>query len=363
MAKSTAVNTLNYIRQNSSTAYKEAIPRATETNIKEIGNILLNDAYQPMLNEFVNNLINRIALTRIENKSFSNPLSMFKKGSIAYGVDVQLIYENPAEAEDYEYSNEAMAKLLTITDPDTKVAYLRRNRKDLYTKTITREGLAGAFDSVEAFDSYISSITQSLYNGSYIDEFKYTKALIDGAYEQGKVITELVDEVVDKSTAEALVEQCRALYLKMQFPSTEYNAYSKFTDSGEDKPVTTWTDSDRICFITTADVMARVDVLSLANAFNLDRANFMGRVIIVDKFDNEEIQGIICDESFIQIFDNVFRFDEFYNARTMSWNEYLHAWGTFAISPFANAVCLATALPETTTETTTEETTTETTTE
>ena len=29
----------------------------------------------------------------------------------------------------------------------------------------------------------------------------------------------------------------------------------------------------------------------------------------------------------------------------MAWNEYLHAWGTFAICPFANAVVLATAQP------------------
>lgn len=349
--KSGAVNTLNYIRQEASNAYRDVVPKATEDNIKEIGNILLNDAYQPMLNEFVNNLINRIALTRIENKSFSNPLAMFKKGSVPYGTDIQLIYENPANAESYEYSDAAMAKLLTITDPDTKVAYLRRNRKDLYTKTIAREGLQGAFESAEAFDDFVSSITQSLYSGNYIDEFKYTKALIDGAYEEGKVITEVVSAVSDKATAEALVEKCRGLYLKMQFPSTDYNAYSKFSTGTDETKVNTWTDADRICVITTADVMAKVDVQSLASAFNMDKANFMGRVIVVDKFDNDEIQALICDESFIQIFDNIFRFDEFYNARTMSWNEYLHAWGTFAISPFANAVCLATKLPDTDTDT------------
>ena len=352
--KSGAVNTLNYIRQEASSQYREVVPKATANNIKEIGNILLNDAYQPMLNEFVNNLINRIALTRIENKVFSNPLAMFKKGSVPYGTDIQLIYENPANAESYEYSNEAMAKLLTITDPDTKVAYLRRNRKDLYTKTIAREDLQGAFESAEAFDDYVSSITQSLYSGNYIDEFKYTKALIDGAYEEGKVITEIVSAVSDKATAEALVEKCRALYLKMQFPSTEYNAYSKFSTSTDETLVTTWTDADRICVITTADVMAKVDVQALASAFNMDKASFMGRVVIVNGFENEEIQAVICDESFIQIFDNIFRFDEFYNARTMSWNEYLHAWGTWAISPFANAVCLATSLPDTDTDTDTD---------
>ena len=316
--KSGAVNTLNYIRQEASSQYREVVPKATAQNIKEIGNILLNDAYQPMLNEFVNNLINRIALTRIENKSFSNPLSMFKKGSVPYGTDIQSIYENPANAEAYEYSNEAMAKLLTITDPDTKVAYYRRNRKDLYTKTIAREGLQGAFDSVEAFDDYVSGITNSLYSGNYIDEFKYTKALLDGAYEEGKIITEVVSAVSDKSTAEALVEKCRGLFLKMQFPSTEFNAYTKFSDNTTETPVTTWTDADRICVITTADVMAKVDVQSLASAFNLEKADFMGRVVVVDKFDNEEIQAIICDESFLQIYDNVFRFDEFYNARVMA---------------------------------------------
>ena len=29
----------------------------------------------------------------------------------------------------------------------------------------------------------------------------------------------------------------------------------------------------------------------------------------------------------------------------MAWNEYLHAWGTYAICPFANAVVLATEQP------------------
>ena len=40
------------------------------------------------------------------------------------------------------------------------------------------------------------------------------------------------------------------------------------------------------------------------------------------------------------------RFDEFYNARVMAWNEYLHVWQTYAICPFANAVVFATAKPK-----------------
>ena len=334
----------NVIRANSSKVYMETVPQATSDNIQTLSNILFNDAYQPMLNEFVNNLINRIALTIVRNKSFNNPLAIFKKGSVPLGTDIQDIYENPAEAESYEYSNTAMAKLLTITDPDTHVAYYRRNRKDLYTKTITREGLQGAFVSWDKFEEYINAITQSLYSGNYIDEFKYTKELIDGAYDNDKVIVETVSAVSDESTAKALVKKARGLYAKMQLPSTSYNAYSKF--SGASGTITTWTDEDRIVFITTADVMAIVDVDVLARAFNMETTKFLGRVIIVDSFQNEEIQAVICDEAWLQIYDNLMRFDEFYNARVMAWNEYLHAWGTFAICPFANAVVLATAKPK-----------------
>ena len=297
-----------------------------------------------MLNEFVTNLINRIALTIVRNKSFNNPLAIFKKGSVPLGTDIQDIYENPAEAEAYEYSNTAMAKLLTITDPDTHVAYYRRNRKDLYTKTITREGLQGAFVSWEKFEDYISAITTSLYSGNYISEFNYTKQLVDGAYDNGKVIVETVNAVTDATSAKAFVKKARALYSKLKFPSSNYNAYSKF--SGAKGTITTWTDEDRIVLIVKSDVMAEVDVEVLAAAFNIDSAKLMGRIVEVDSFENDEIQAVLCDEAWLQIYDNILRFDEFYNARVMAWNEYLHAWGTFAICPFANAVVLATAQPK-----------------
>lgn len=340
---SAGVKTFNFIRNNSTDAFVNVVPSATEDNIAQIKDILFNDSYQPMLNEFVNNLINRIGLTIIRNKSFSNPLAIFKKGAVPLGTDIADVYENPAIAEQYEYSNTAMAKLLTITDPDTHVAYYRRNRQDLYTKTIAREGLQGAFDSWDKFEDFVSAITQSLYSGNYIDEFKYTKELIDGAYAEDKVIVKQVSAPVDNATSKAFLKQVRALYSQMSFPSTEYNAYSKF--SGAKGTVTTWTDPERVVLIIRADVMAEVDVEALASAFNLDKANFLGRVIQVDKFDHDEVLGVICDEAWLQIYDNVFRFDEFYNARVMAWNEYLHAWGTWAISPFANAVVLATSAP------------------
>lgn len=344
MALPKGAKVFNVVRENASQVFMQTVPSATEDNIQAISNILFNDAYQPMLNEFVTNLINRIGLTIIRNKTFSNPLSILRKGSMPLGTDIQDLYENPAEAEQYELSNTAMAKLLTITDPDTHVAYYRRNRKDLYTKTISRENLQGAFVSWKKFESYISAITTSLYSGNYIDEFELTKSLVDGAYDNNKVIVETVSAVTDETTAKAFIKKCRSLFNKMKLPSTQYNAYSKF--SGAKGTIKTWTEEDRFVLIVTSDVMAEVDVDVLARAFNIENTKFLGRVIEVDSFENEEIQAILCDESWFQIYENLMRFDEFYNARTMTWNEYLHVWQTYAICPFANAVVFATAQPK-----------------
>ena len=272
MALPKGAKVFNVVRESMNEVYMNTLPSASEDNIQTISNILFNDAYQPMLNEFVTNLINRIGLTIVRNKTFNNPLSILRKGSVPLGTDIQDIYENPAEAEQYEISNTAMAKLLTITDPDTHVAYYRRNRKDMYTKTISRENLQGAFVSWEKFEAYISAITTSLYSGNYIDEFKLTKGLVDGAYDNGKVIVEEVDAVTNEATAKAFVKKCRSLYNKMKMPSTKYNAYSKF--SGAKGEITTWTEDDRMVLIVTSDVMAEVDVDVLARAFNIENSKF-----------------------------------------------------------------------------------------
>ena len=50
---------------------------------------------------------------------------------------------------------------------------------------------------------------------------------------------------------------------------------------------------DGIEKVEKADAMAEIDVEVLASAFNLDKADSMGRVIQFDGFENEEAQYII----------------------------------------------------------------------
>ncbi len=340
--KTGVVNAVNDVRAHASKAYQDAVPKVTKASlITEISNPILN--YEPFMNEFIDGLVNRIAFTMISNKIYNNPLSILKKGNVPLGTDIQDIFTNPAEAEQYSSDNVAMAKLLTVTDPDTKVAYYRRNRQDLYPVTIKNEELTGAFTSWDKLEDLIASIVNSLYSGNYIDEFNLTKALFSDTVSNNKMIIEQVTEPTDEQSAKAFVQKVKTVGKMMSFPSTKYNAYSQLGGSG--KPVKTWTEPDRLVFIVRADIMALVDVEVLARAFNMDKTEFMGRVYEVDEFTNTNLLGIIADESFIQVWDNLFKFTEFYNARTMSWNYYLHVWQTYAISPFANAVAFVTDLP------------------
>lgn len=335
------VKTFNLVRQDASTVFMDTIPSATEDNIATLGNLLFDDNYAPQLNEFVSTLINRIGLTVVRDKMFNNPLATLKKGSVPLGTDIQELYENPAEAEAYELSNTGMAKILTIADPDTKVAYYRRNRQDKYKKTIAREALRGAFVSWDKFEAFVSALINSLYSGASIDEFKYTKSLVRGAYDNNKAIIETINAPVDESTGKAFMKKVNTLYRMMKFPSENYNAYNKIKNPT--KRMVTWTEPERIVIMLRADVIANVGTDVLAGAFQLSQTDFLARLIEVDSFGDDKILGFIGDESFFQIYDNLMRADEWYNAEVMAWQFYYHVWQTFAMSPFADGVILATS--------------------
>ena len=72
MALPKGAKVFNVVRENMNEIYMNTLPSATKNNIQTISNILFDDAYQPMLNDFVTNLINRIALTIVRNKTFTD---------------------------------------------------------------------------------------------------------------------------------------------------------------------------------------------------------------------------------------------------------------------------------------------------
>ena len=334
----------NFIRQNASDHFREVVPEATDSNISDLSNILFGQEYAPTLNEFIDTLVNRIGMTIVHDRAFKNPLAPFKKGSMPLGTDVQEIKTNFIEAEQFVISEDEAGKLLSVSIPDTKVEYIKRNRKDRYDLSIAYDSLHGAFVSWDKFTAYVDSIFSALYNSAETDEFEKMKELIVAGYKNNKVVIKTVSKVEDATTAKALLKLARKDYIKMQYPSTEYNAWTKNT--GDLKPLKTFTPKNRMVLFVTADVASEADVEVLAQSFNLDKSNWLGSIVQVDQLDPEgKIQAVLCDESFLQIYDNLYRMEEFNNGRVLVRNYYLHIWQVMGISMLSNAIIYATEQP------------------
>ena len=56
---------------------------------------------------------------------------------------------------------------------------------------------------------------------------------------------------------------------------------------------------------------------------------------------------MLVDKDWFMIFDNLMESTNIYNPQNLCWNQFLHTWKTFSVSPFANA-CVFSSAAETT---------------
>ena len=343
-------NSLNKIRQISSDIYHQYVPiLEDDTDISSLASPVLT--VPEVYNEFCNALVNRIVYTQIVTKTFNNPLRGLEGNVMPLGYAGQDIYVNPARGR--QYNPDDFAGILQKYEADVKVQYLIKNMDIQYPLTVIRTKLKEAFVSWENLDSFITGLTNSLYNGMYIDEFKWTKALVSSAYKGNLVQVETVSSpLTSADLAKTFTTKARELFLNFQMPSTAYNAWSKVGGSG--RPITTWTDPEDIVILIRNDVRAYMDVEVLSNAFQIDRAVLLGNIYPVDSFDVYDDEGNkIFDGSnlFAMIADrNWFKIkpvDQFmengYNANNRAMQYFLNNIKMYEFSLFANAVCFATA--------------------
>ena len=348
------VTSLNAIREASvsgSTIYHQYVPIVDEnTDIGSFGTPILNNT--AVMNEFMNKLVNRIVYTSFENRYFNNPLQILEGDRIPLGYAGQEIYVNPAKGRQYDVND--FAGLLVKYEADVKVQYTSVNMDLQYPVTISRHKLKQAFVSWDALDSFVMELSNSLYNGAYIGEFEYTKGLVSAAFKSNQVQYTTISAINSDSNAKAFVQKARELFLSFQLPSTSYNAWSKVGGYGKD--ILTYSRPEDIVLLIRNDARSYLDVNVLASAFNMDKADLMGRVIPVDNFDQYDDNGtkiydgssivaIIADKSWFRIKRQDMFLDEFYNANNRTWQYYLNLTKMYNYSLFANAVVFCTSAP------------------
>ena len=360
------IDILNVIRQNASYDYQQNVPEvATVNDIPKVGEIIYGTP--AFANQFINALVNRIAIVRVQSATFNNPYSILKKGYIEYGETVEDIFVSIAKAVDFNVEKAAKREFKR-TIPDVRSAFHVMNWRVMYPVTIQDEDLRQAFLNIEGVQNLIAKIVDAVYTAAEYDEFLLFKYLLIKAISHGKMYPTSIGAGADLSEAAV---QFRGTSNLLPFMSNDYN----------EAAVKTNTPKDRQVIFMDAMFNAQFDVNVLASAFNMDKADFMGRLFLIDNwndFDNERfdviransdgieevtaeelallanVKAVILDENWFQVYDNNNKFTEKYVASGLYWNYFYHTWKTVSNSPFANAVVFVTssanvALPATVT--------------
>ena len=330
------VNILNTILANASADYQSRVPTATQNNISEVGSAVMS--YRATENEFLSALVNKVAMTIVRNKTFRNPLAVLKKGGVPLGRNIEEIYTNPATGTAFDPTG---AKLLERSLPDTKAIYHSMNRQGQYKATVSKAQLIQAFTSYSALEKLLNSIVNSIYSGDNLDEFMLMKQLFASAIEGGKIKT--VDtglsSISDLDGAKTFVKSVKTVGQAMEFPGSTFNSYYDINKDTDAKPVITWTPLDNQVLILRNDISVDVDVELLAKAFNVSYTDLKQRTLIVDGFGSATNCGaILCDEAFVQVYDNLTQMESFHNGEGLYDNYIYHHWQTYSLSLFANAV-------------------------
>lgn len=343
------IDILNVIRQNASLEYQSSVPVVTQAqDIPRVGEVLLG--YPALANQFINALVNRIAIVRVQSATFNNPYSRLKKGYLEYGEMVEEIFTNIARV--FTFSEEkAEARELKRYLPDVRSAFHAVNWKVIYPVTIEEESLRQAFLSLEGVQDLIAKIVDSIYTAAEYDEFLLFKYLIIKAVNKGRMYPVSVDVSDIKNAGIAF----RGTSNMVRFMSERYNEASVKNNT----PV------ERQVIFMDAMFDAQYDVNVLASAFNMDKADFQGRLHLIDDFttfDNDrwavirtestgleevtdaeleimqDVLGVFGDEEFFQVYDNLAKFTEKYVAAGLRWNYFYHTWKIVSTSPFANMI-------------------------
>ena len=343
------IDILNVIRANASYEYQSSVPVVTTAHdIPKVGEALYG--HPALANIFLNALINRIALVNIKSAVFNNAYAELKKGYLEFGETVEEVFVNIAKCRTFS-AEKAEGRELKRSLPDVRSAFHTINWRVQYPVTIQNEDLRMAFTSIGGVQDLIAKIVDSVYTAAEYDEYLLFKYLMIKAISHGKMYPIAFDASDPKNAAKAF----RGASNKITFMSKDYNAAGVQTTTPK---------ADQFIFMD-AEYNAAYDVDVLASAFNMDKADFMGKLKLIDDwttFDNErfaairgesdmieevtdaeltlmaDVKAVLLDREWFQMYDNENQFTEKFVASGLYWNYFYNVWKTVSSSPFSNAI-------------------------
>lgn len=347
--EASTMDIINTIRMNCNPEYQSLVPAVTKINdIPAVGEVLYG--YPAMANQFLTQLINRIALVLVKSSTFNNPYAELKKGYLDFGETVEEIFVEMAKVREFSVEK-APAREFARTLPDVRSAFHVMNWSVQYPITVQRKDLRKAFLSANGVYDMVARIIDSVYRANNYDEFLLFKYLIIKGITNGTV----KPVMLTADTTAAAAVGFRGYSNLMTFNKTDFNQSGVHASTPR---------NDQFVFMDSM-YNAKFDVEQLSSAFNMDKTDFMGHLLLMDdwnSFDNVRFQVIrensnmieevtaaelaslanlraaVFDREWFQVYDNSIIFDDKKVAAGTYWNYFLNVEKTISYSPFANAI-------------------------
>ena len=330
MENYTLQDVMNAIRTDASPSYQDRIPQLNDENFREFANGMNVPAY---LNEWFGALVNRIGLTILKTKAWTNPLAPIKKGELKMGETVQEIFTDLIEAQKWEsFTTETDAgKIYKTEKPTVYSAYYKINREDVYPISYNRVAIQRAFTNEGTLERFISDLYERLHTSDQLDEYMYMKELMKTYDEKGLYHYVTVPALVNLDL-NVFIAQVKAMSTKFTFISDKYTGLQVKQHSQLD---------DQRIFIS-ADLDAIIDVTVLASAFNMGKKEFLARKIVIDEMPIEDALLVIADKNWLNVLDSFRSFEMLPIQDTLEVKLWYHVHQVLYTSLFENAVVFTT---------------------
>lgn len=321
MANATNANILRALKQELSFEVQNHLPTEVSDNLQKVYDTILNVA--PVRNEIVPSMVNRIGMQTVDSIAWRNPLARFKKEPMRYGETHEETYVNMCKGRVYD--SQADFKFAFQQYQSYIMSMFHNvNLEIQYPVTITYDNLRKAFTSEYGIRDMIMAKMESAITGANWDEYLAMRDLIDVGYKKEVLPAVTVDAVTNEETAKKLLVEVKRAVGEFGFPLPENNTAG----------ATSHAMPSNLIWITTPNVNAHVSVDALAYAFHMDRADVEVQTVIVDKFSNPAIQGVLCDVRFFNVRDQFKEMTDQKLANVLSWNYFYTQVEMVSASPF-----------------------------
>ena len=349
-----SANILNAIRNDSTVPqmYRDSVPitKGTRASVRNTTSIIINN--DDLFNTFLTSMINRVGAVYLKNKMLKQPWGIFKRDVMEYGNIVENVFVDIAKPHTYDPSV-AENEIYKREIPDVKTQFFVVNFYKFYKQTIQTDTLKQALLSDKGLYDLTDKIVLALLNGERNDEFLAMKYMLAREILAGNIETVAIPTVT-KANAHDIVSVIKSTSNDLTFPNRKYNHAG----------VMNQTEKSEQFLICNSYFDSVMDVNVLASAFNMDKAEFAGRRMLVDgfgKFDTERlallfadsedyvpftdeelaqlesIPAVLVDDDFFVLIDTNRKMGARFNEEGLYWNYWLHVWKTFGISEFSQA--------------------------